>query len=245
MSLEQRLTDALHYLDRYQPSPDLFDRTGRSIEEDRAYRRRMRIGVSLSAVSALALAVLFGSVIARNDLDQLVVPKWSIVSAQFVLSVVLLFSLAPMIRRYGRPFLESAFSMSSETGERFSRVLDLAYYLSFGGLIVVSTSITDPFSSMVFPAELKSALIELGRFLLLMGLAHALNLIAIPVVGLISGSTLRRSLRRAAGDDAPDESKAARTADRVATWIVYAVAALVVLPVVVVAVAVIAGVLGS
>jgi len=245
MSLEQRLTDALHHLDRYQPSPDLFDRTGRSIEEDRAYRRRMRTGVSVSVLSALALTVLFGSVMARNDLDQLVVPKWSIVSAQLVLSVVLLFSLAPMIRRYGRPFLESAFHMSSETGERFSRVLDLAYYLSFGGLIVVSTSITDPFSTMVFPAELKSLLTELARFLLLMGLAHAINLIAIPVVGLISGSTVRRSVRRAAGADAPDEAKAAKTADRVATWIVYAVAAVVVLQVVVIAVAAIGGVLGS
>lgn len=228
MSLEQRLTDALHHLDRYQPSPDLFDRTTRSIDEDREHRRRVLVAVSVSTVLAVALTVFFGSVVSRNDLGQLVVPKWSIVSAQLVLSVALMFALAPMIRRYGQPFLQSAFHMSPETGRNFSRVLDVAYYLSFGGLIVLSTSITDPFSTRVFPADLKIPLLELGRFLILMGLAHAMNLIVIPVVGLISGSTVRRA-RRAAGGGAPDESKVARTADRVATWIVYAGAALAVL----------------
>jgi hypothetical protein len=175
----------------------------------------------------------------------LVVPKWSIVLSQVALSVLMLFALAPMIRRFGQPFLASAFHMSPETGDRFSRVLDIAYYLSFGGLIVVTISVTDPSSMRVFPGELRTPLVELGRFLVLMGVAHATNLVAIPAVGLISGSTVRRNRRRAAGDTAPHESKRARSADRVATWIVYTAVALAVLQVVVVAVAAIGGVLSS
>lgn len=37
MSLEKRIADALHAADTFQPSPDLFTRLQRSIEEDLAH----------------------------------------------------------------------------------------------------------------------------------------------------------------------------------------------------------------
>ena len=50
MTVEQRLRDALHRADGYAPSPDLFARVQRSIEEDRAHRRRMgKITIGIGA----------------------------------------------------------------------------------------------------------------------------------------------------------------------------------------------------
>ena len=42
MTLEQVLSATLHSADDYDPSPDLFAKVQRSIDEDRAHRRRFR-----------------------------------------------------------------------------------------------------------------------------------------------------------------------------------------------------------
>ncbi|MBI2237588.1 MAG: hypothetical protein HYU54_03565, partial [Actinobacteria bacterium] len=46
MSLEERLREVLRRTDEYEPSPDLFARVRRSIEEDAAHRRRIRRAVA-------------------------------------------------------------------------------------------------------------------------------------------------------------------------------------------------------
>ncbi len=222
MTLEDRLTNALRQVDLYEPSVDLFARTTRSIEEDRNHRRRLLIGVAWTVLAIAAVGVFLAAVIETGGHGALIVPRWAVVTVQVIISAAVVISLAPMIRRYGHPFVDAAFHMSPETGRRFSTLLDLAYYLSFSGLIVISINVTTLEDSLSFPAETIDAVFMVARLLAAMGVAHALNLLAIPIVGLIFGSVVRRSKRRAAGNMAPPLSLKAEQADRVAAWIVYA-----------------------
>ncbi len=55
MTFEQLVGDALHAADTYEPSPDLFARVQRSIDEDAAYRRRARRVALWVAAGVLAV----------------------------------------------------------------------------------------------------------------------------------------------------------------------------------------------
>ncbi|MGH8914798.1 MAG: hypothetical protein ACRDZM_09825, partial [Acidimicrobiia bacterium] len=129
MSLERRLTEALHQADQYQPSVDLYSRVSRSIEEDRAHRHRLRIGVGSGMCGLIIGAGFLGAVAGRDSIGVLVFPKWSIQVLLLVFLTTCLVALGPAIRRLGQPFLAEIFHISPATGDRFSRLLDLAYYL--------------------------------------------------------------------------------------------------------------------
>ncbi len=60
MTFEQRVQDALRVADRYEPSPDLFDKVRRSIEEDAAHRNRVRRTVLLLAAGLAVIAIVLG-----------------------------------------------------------------------------------------------------------------------------------------------------------------------------------------
>jgi hypothetical protein len=58
MTVEERLTDAFRAADQYQPSPDLFAKVTRSIEEDASHRRRVR-SMAISVVAALGFIAAY------------------------------------------------------------------------------------------------------------------------------------------------------------------------------------------
>jgi hypothetical protein len=220
MSLESRLTEALHQTDDYQPSVDLFARLSRSIEEDRAHRRRIRSG-SAAVVAGLGILATFLIALADHDPDrQLVLPKWSMQVVVFALLTSCLTVFGPAIRRLGQPYLADVFHMSPATGERFSRLLDIAYYLFFGGGILASLDLTEAGSLIPATESLRFGVGQVGRFLTILGLAHVGNLLLLPIVGLLFASVIRRARRRAAGSDAPPVSERARKVDRLAMAIV-------------------------
>ena len=126
MSLERRLTEALHRVDAYQPSVDLYARLNRSIEEDKAHRHRIRSG-SAAVVLGLGILGAFLVALAERDPDGVLVwPKWSIQVMVFGLLTSCLVVFGPAIRRLGQPYLVDVFHMSPATGDRFSRLLDIA-----------------------------------------------------------------------------------------------------------------------
>lgn len=231
MTVEQRLIDALHRVDEYEPSIDLYARTTRSIEEDRAHRRRVITSALWTLFGLVAVAAFLYGAASRNAGGQVVFPKWSLVLAQLMIVVPVLLVLGPLIRRFGQPLIQGAFHVNPETGARFSRVLDIAYYLFFGGLIVLAAGIDRAdFATMVSVSELRDPYLDqLAGFFLVLGITHALNLLVIPVVGLIFSAGNRRARRHLAGQTRPAESPRALQADRVATWISYAVAAWIIL----------------
>jgi hypothetical protein len=216
MSLERRLVQALKSADRYGPSPDLFARTSLSIDEDRIYRRRRVLAVVVSTALVGAACLLLGLTVERSATDQLMVPRWALLAVQLGFQLALVIALAPAIRRFGRPLLDDAFRLGPDLVARFVRLLELAYYLLFGGLMLLSTDPTNLGITAVLGDGLEELGARIGFFCAAMGSLHALNLLSIPVAGLIYGSVARRARRSAAGPTAPPASPRAVQADRVA-----------------------------
>ena len=222
--MERRLREALHQADHYQPSVDLYARVSRSIEEDRAHRHRLRIGFGAGVAGLVIGAGFLGAVARRDQFGALVFPKWSIQLLLLVFLATCLVALGPAIRRLGQPFLAHIFHISPATGDRFSRLLDLAYYLFFGGKILTAIDLTEAESLVRIGSEsVRAAVLEAANFLGLLGLAHAANLLLLPVVGLVFSSVARLVRRRIAGEVAPPVAARARVADRVASGFVIAV----------------------
>jgi hypothetical protein len=226
VSLEKRLTEALHQADGYQPSVDLYARLSRSIDEDQEHRRRIRRGTA-AVVAGLATLATFLIALADHDSDGvLMLPKWSMQVVVFALLTSCLVVFGPAIRRLGQPYLADVFHMSPTTGERFSRLLDIAYYLVFGGGILSSLDLTEAGSLIPVTESLRLGVEQVALFLTVLGLAHVGNLLLLPTVGLLLASVTRRARRRAAGSEAPPMSERARKTDRLAMVIVLTAALL-------------------
>jgi len=220
MSLESRLTEALHQTDHYQPSVDLFARLSRSIEEDQAHRRRIRRWSTAVVVGPGTLATFLIALADHDPHGVFVFPKWSMQVVVFALLTACLLVFGPAIRRLGQPYLDDVFHMSPTTGQRFSRLLDIAYYLFFGGGILSSLDMTEAGSLVPASESLMFGVEQVALFLTVLGLAHVVNLLLLPIVGLLFASVTRRARRRIAGSDAPPLSERARKTDRLAMAIV-------------------------
>jgi hypothetical protein len=153
-------------------------------------------------------------------------PKWSMQVVVFALLTSCLVVFGPAIRRLGQPYLADVFHMSPTTGERFSRLLDIAYYLFFGGGILSSLDLTEAGSLIPVTESLRLGVEQVALFLTVLGLAHVGNLLLLPTVGLLLASVTRRARRRAAGSEAPPMSERARKTDRLAMVIVLTAALL-------------------
>jgi hypothetical protein len=221
MSLERRLREALRLTDGYQPSHDLFARLTRSIEEDRAHRKRVILAV-LAVVAGLAALTIFLAVMAETGTEGTIGwPRWVLQVAVVATNASVLMLLGPGLRRFGRPLVEEILRLAPDRGERFTRLLDIAYYLVFSGMLLLSLNLDDPGALVLATSEQITAPVrQVAVFLLMLGIAHTVNLVVLPVVGLLFTSTSRRALRsRSAG---PVSANATR-ADRVARAIVITV----------------------
>ncbi len=227
MSLEQLLAETLHSADNYAPSPDLFAKVQRSIDEDRAHRRRVR-DVLLWLLAGAAVASLY--VLATGSVEdgrvEMPFASLEILVTAIMISVVAV--MGPSIRRFGETYERAVFAGSPETGERVLRLLDVAYYLVFGAYVVMTLQFQPPsdlpLSDVQFTDVLYFEGVRLGGLLLLMGVLHVALLFALPVVGLVHSSNLRRAR---IADGAEGSDTIAAKIDRAITVGVWIVAALV------------------
>jgi hypothetical protein len=227
MTLEQRLSAALHEVDGFEPSPDLYARVRRSLEEDTAYRRRMGI-VWLAAVASIAVVVAYlGLLITRSPGGVLLIPTWAVELLETLVLVALVLVLAPIIRRFGGIYVSDVFRLDPGAGTRFLRLLDIAYYLVFFAVILLGVSLVRLDRMAPAGPALDQSLVRVGVLVLVMGLFHAATLLALPVIGLVFSSSVRRVERRRAGAAAPEVSSRALQADRVVSWIVWLAAGLI------------------
>jgi len=224
MTLEQRLSETLHEVDRFDPSPDLFARVSSSLEEDAAHRRRVLHGWLASLASFAVVVVYLGLFVSRDSSGSLVVPHWAIELLQSILLIAIVILLAPLIRRFGGLYVADVFRLDAVTGSRFLRLLDTAYYLVFAGAILMGVTMV----GLEYPVRLGRGLEQtFGRIAVvlgLMGVFHAVNLLVMPLIGLVFSSTVRRAARARAGAAAPPLSDAAARVDRIITRIVWALA---------------------
>lgn len=194
MSVEQLLRDTLHEADRYAPSPDLFKRVQRSIEEDRAHRRRVRLAVAL-LVGGLVIVVVYLGVTAEVVDGRLSWPWWALETLTNAVLLVLIAVLGPLIRRFGRIYAAAIFRAHPPTARRFLALLDIAFYLVFLAFVLIEARIA-PDPAWLRPDGLHVQTQHLagrvGGMLLLMGVLHSLTIVALPVLGVVFADGWRR-----------------------------------------------------
>jgi len=222
MTVEQRLREALHKADAYTPSPDLFARVQRSIEEDRAHRRRtwkIAAGIGAGVVAAVAWVLLFVDI----EAGRVTMPWWSLEILTNAVMLALVLTLGPLIRRFGRTYAEDVFRTHPITGDRFLGLLDVAYYLVFTAYIVLWLYF-EPSLEWLGPTglsrQLEQSLGRVGGLLLLMGVMHGVMIFAMPFIGLVFASTRHRVLVREPKAQWPPE---VARAHRAAAFIIWAV----------------------
>jgi hypothetical protein len=206
MSVEQLLRQTLHRADTYEVSPDLFARVQRSIEEDRAHRRRVRGAIGWAVAGVLSVAVYLVAMAEVVD-GRVTWPWWSLELLTAAILITLILIVGPLIRRFGRIFASSVFAANPSTAEHFLRVLDVAYYLVFSAFVVIETRVVPreewlgPDGTIVHLGWLTG---RIGVLLLLMGVLHAITIAALPVLGVVFSSIWRQLLpeEREPTDDA-------------------------------------------
>lgn len=227
MTLEQRLTDALHSADKFSASPDLFARVERSVAEDRSHRHRVVRNVGLALLTLTLMAVYLVAVVDSGTGGRVTLSRGALQVLETFVMILLMVVVGPSIRRFGYHYIADIFHASAGTGSRVLKLLDTAYYLAFSGLILTSATLARLERQVSLANGLEHSLDRVGRLMLAMGLLHALTLALLPVVGFIFSSVVWRARRAELGPEAPQISEGARQSERVMRigMIVLAVAA--------------------
>jgi hypothetical protein len=201
MNVEQRLVNALRAGDQVEPSPDLWTRVLHSIEEDQAHRRRVLTSAAAAIGTLVALFVVGVVGLTDGPLGRFVrLPVMELIETIALVAVVAV--LGPAIRRFGRGYAIDLWPATPATATALLRLLDVAYVLIFGGFILMTVSFNFESSSRpafdcvrsavechTVQAQIEDACIRLGGLILVMGLLHAVTIVVLPVVALVSNST--------------------------------------------------------
>ena len=174
--------------------PDLFARVAWTIEEDAA-RRRFRVelvsGIAAFIVANAAVALALSDF--RNG--RVVMPWWVIELITNIVLVAIAVALGPFIKRFGRSYAADVFRANPRTGKSYLVLTDVAYYLIFTAFILFTVRFEQADNWVVSRAELyQHELARVGGILLIMGLLHTANVVALPVIG-----NLLAGVRRAGG----------------------------------------------
>jgi len=188
MNIEQRLVNALRAADQVEPSDDLWSRVVHSIEEDRTHRRRVITSVLITAGVAVVLIASGFAALTDGLFGRQVRPAVMEV-IETVALVVLVAVLGPAIRRFGRGYANDLWGSTPATVSALLRLLDVAYLLVFGGYILLTVDLDFDPLAVVVAEQMEATALRVGGLLVLMGLLHALTIMVLPVVALISNST--------------------------------------------------------
>ena len=200
---------------RAHASPDLFARVLRSIDDDRLRRAQRRRAF---AFGGCVIGVFVAVILAVTDFREgdVLMDWWILELLTTVFLVGLALWLGPFIKRFGKAYAADVFRANPRTGKSFIVLTDFAYYLIFLSYILFTTTFELPtnWDAVVNGAQLKSEVSRIAGIILIIGLLHGFNLLALPVIGRIF--TLNRQLDEQVGPsrpfppagDAPDESGA-------------------------------------
>jgi hypothetical protein len=183
--LEQRLHAALTQgAAAVAESPDLFARVRLSIEDDRRLRRQRRHRIAIGAcLAGVAGALVFAFTDTRQG--ELLMDWWVLELLADALLVGVALWLGPLIKRYGKSYAADVFRANPRTGKSFIVLTDIAYYLIFFSyvLFTMSFQVKGGWGDTVGGAQLQHEVARVGGILLILGVLHGLNLIALPVMG--------------------------------------------------------------
>ena len=198
VALERRLLEA--FADArasVEANPDLFARVTRSLDDARA-RRRFRLKLSgwllafVVANTALALAL--------SDFDnrRFNMRWWVIELITNIVLVALAIGLGPFIKRFGRSYAADVFRANPRTGKSYLVLTDVAYYLIFTSFVLFTVTFVEASDWRASTgAQLKHEVARIGGILLIMGILHAANVVALPIIGGLLSSNKRLDETRA------------------------------------------------
>ncbi len=184
-AVERALRDAFADARRtVSPSDDLFARVNLSIAEARARRRwRWRVALVLTGIVA-ALAALALLLSLSSDSKGMHMDWWIIELITNLVLVGIAVGLGPFIKRFGRAYAADVFRANPRTGKSYLVLTDVAYYLIFTAFILFTVTFVASEHWPDSPGEqLKHEVARVGGILLIMGVLHALNVVALPVIG--------------------------------------------------------------
>ncbi len=192
LDLERRLIDA--FADAratIHENPDLFARVNRSLADSRA-RRRFRwelarwILAFIGANAALALAL------SDYSNGRFTMSWWVIELITNIVLVALAIGLGPFIKRFGRSYAADVFRANPRTGKSYLVLTDVAYYLIFTSFVLFTVTFVAPDDwTGSTGTQLKHEVARIGGILLIMGILHAANVVALPIIGgLLSSNSL-------------------------------------------------------
>jgi len=192
-TVERRLADAFASArSTVHENPDLFERVTRSIDDAhdrRRFRRQLAAGLVGFALANAVLALSFSN----YDNRRLDMPWWVIELITNIVLVALAVGLGPFIKRFGRSYAADVFRANPRTGKSYLVLTDVAYYLIFTAFVLFTVTFVEPADWTYSTGEqLQHEVSRVGGLLLIMGILHALNVVALPIIGgLLSGNPPR------------------------------------------------------
>ncbi len=129
---------------------------------------------------------------------------WVIELITNIVLVALAVALGPFIKRFGRAYAADVFRNNPRTGKSYLVLTDVAYYLIFIAFILFTTTFVEPDDWRLDTGnQIEHEIARVGGILLIMGILHTGNVLALPIIGRLLGSGGRRSDRNAAAGSAP------------------------------------------
>ena len=84
------------------------------------------------------------------------------------------------------------FRANPRTGKSYLVLTDVAYYLIFTSFVLFTVTFVEPVAwRLSTGAQLKDEVARVGGILLIMGILHAANVVALPVIGRLLSSNKR------------------------------------------------------
>ena len=117
-------------------------------------------------------------------------PWWVIELITNIVLVALAVGLGPFIKRFGRSYAADVFRANPRTGKSYLVLTDVAYYLIFTSFVLFTVTFVQSADwERSTGAQLKDEVARVGGILLIMGILHAANVVALPIIGgLLAGT---------------------------------------------------------
>lgn len=194
-TLEDRLVDAFAAArESIVEHPDLYTRVTRSIADmhaRRRFRRRLAAGIGGFVLANAALAL------ALSDRQQgsITMDWWIIELVTNIVLVAIAVALGPFIKRFGRSYAADVFRDNPRTGKSYLVLTDVAYYLIFTAFIFFTVTFVAPADWIDEPGnQYRHELARVGGILLILGILHAANVVALPIIGNLLSHRMRGSI---------------------------------------------------
>ena len=197
-AVESRLRDALFAgVAAAEESPDLFARIQLSIDDDRRHRQQRRRAAGIVACVLGALGAIAYATTERRQ-GVFLMDWWVLELIADGVLIGMALWLGPLIKRFGKSYAADVFRANPRTGKSFIVLTDIAYYLIFLSYIMFTMryEAAANWAQTVNAAQLQHETARLAGILLIIGVLHGLNLLALPVMGRLL--TLNRQLDESA-----------------------------------------------